>query len=155
MAITARIINQKLLENAIVQAFETWLDEDVNKTHWDEQFGDKKWKWRSEPLTERENGELAGNPRDLYDLGNLYESGIKNFKVTKSTSLVEATWHWDAKNRSEEEYAWYVHEGEGPHSPRARRFTDDISMAATFNRKAPGKALKLRLITALSQLNAN
>ena len=153
MAITARIINQKLLENAVVQAFETWLEEDINKAHWNDQFKDDKWK--HSPLTERENGETVGTPRDIYDLGALYESGLKNFKVTKSTSLVEATWHWDAKNRSEQEYAWYVHEGEGTNNPYARPFTDDISVAATFNRKAPGKALKLRLITALSQLNAN
>lgn len=153
MTIAVRIIGQKSLENALISAFETWLDEDINGAHWNDQFTDEKWK--HSPLTRRENGDIVGSPRDIYDLGALYESGIRSFKLVKSSNLVEASWHWDAKNRSGEEYAWYVHEGKGTNNPYARPFTDDISIPATFNRKGPGRALKLRLTTALSQLNAN
>ena len=152
MVIAARLINQKTIEQALVQAFNTWADQDINQAHWNDQF--KGSKWEHSPLTRRENGETVGTPRDIYDLGSLYQSGVDSFKLTKSSSLIEASWHWDARNRSGQEYAWYVHEGKGTNDPYARRFTDDISIAASFFRKAPGMALKLRISTELNKINA-
>ena len=79
----------------------------------DEQFLTNKWQYPP-PATKRKSGEIAGNPRDIYDLGKLYESGKRSFSVTRDASEIQASWHWDAKNLSGEEYAWFVHEGEGP-----------------------------------------
>jgi hypothetical protein len=102
----------------------------------------------------RENGDTVGSPRDIYDLGNLYDSGVNSYKYQSSATGASANWHWDAKNRSGEEYAWYVHEGKGTNYPYPRRFTDDISFKFSFRRPV-GKALQSRVQTALNALNAN
>jgi len=152
MVIAARLINQNIIEQALIQAFKTWADQDINQAHWSDQFNESKWK--HSPLTRRENGETVGTPRDIYDLGALYQSGVDSFKLTQSSNLVEASWHWNAKNRSGQEYAWYVHEGEGTNDPYARKFTDDISIASSFFRKGPGIALRSRISTGLGKINA-
>ena len=103
--------------------------------------------------TERKNGLLVTSPRDIYDLGELYRSGIESFTMERGSSMATAKWHWDATNASGREYAWYVHEGLGTNAT-PRRFTDDISIAASFFRKAPGKALKLRVNKHLATINA-
>jgi hypothetical protein len=108
-AINARLLGGKDIERALVNAFEEWTREDVNGAFWDDQF--KEEKWRHSPYTERENGDTVGSPRDIYDLGNLYDSGVNSYKYQSSATGASANWHWDAKNRSGEEYAWYVHEG--------------------------------------------
>lgn len=148
----AKITNVKSLEMALVQAFETWAKEDINEAHWDDQFRDMD-KWDHSPLTIRANGEEVGSPRDIYDLGNLYQSGINSFKLERTNNTVEAKWHWDAKNNSGKEYAMYVHEGEGTNYPYARPFTDAISEPRAFWLRAPGRALKLQMQTALDGLN--
>jgi hypothetical protein len=107
-AINARLFGGKDIERALVNAFEEWTREDVNGAFWDDQF--KEEKWRHSPYTERENGDTVGSPRDIYDLGNLYDSGVNSYKYQSSATGASANWHWDAKNRSGEEYAWYVHE---------------------------------------------
>jgi hypothetical protein len=150
MAIRAKILNQNLIEKALLDAFETWASEDINDGHWDDQFQDMA-KWRYDNITERKNKETVGSPRDIYDLGELYESGIRSYKFEKNANGAEANWHWDAKNSSGEEYAWYVHEGIGT-NVTARPFTDDIAIPSSFFRKAPGKALMLRTQQALSRL---
>lgn len=147
--IGAKITNIRSIENALIKAFEQWAEEDINDAHWDDQFKDDRWKYAG--VTERKNGETVSSPRDIYDLGALYESGRESFNLARSSSGISANWHWDAKNSSEQEYAWYVHEGIGSNIT-ARPFTDDISIASSFFRKAPGRAFKLRVEQHLGQL---
>jgi hypothetical protein len=145
----ARIVNQKLIEEALLNAFDKWAKEDINEAHWDDQFKDMgRWSWDGE--TRRKNGEVVDSPRDIYDLGDLYESGVKSFKLNRTSNGTEASWHWDATNSSGEEYAWYVHEGTD--TMKGRPFTDDISMPSSFFRKGPGKALLRQVQDALSLL---
>ena len=151
-AINARLLGGKDIERALVNAFEELTREDVNGAFWDDQF--KEEKWRHSPYTEIENGDTVGSPRDIYDLGNLYDSGVNSYKYQSSATGASADWHWDAKNRSGEEYAWYVHNGQGTNYPYPRRFTDDISFKFSFRRPV-GKALQSRVQTALNALNAN
>jgi hypothetical protein len=149
----ARIIGAKQIEQALLQAFEQWTEEDINDAFWDDQF--KEEKWDHSPLTIRANGDPVGSPRDIYDLGELYESGIKSYQYLSSSNGATASWHWNAKNRSGQEYAWYVHEGRGTNEPYERRFTDDVSDMAFSFRKPIGKALMSRVSIALAGLNAN
>lgn len=142
----------KDIERALIKAFEEWTREDVNGAFWDDQF--KEEKWRHSPYTERENGDIVGSPRDIYDLGNLYDSGINSYKYQSSSNGASANWHWNAKNRSGEEYAWYVHNGQGTNYPYPRKFTDDISFKFSFRRPV-GMALQGRVQTALNRLHAN
>jgi len=145
----ARIVNQKLIEEALLNAFDKWAKEDINEAHWDDQFKDmEKWSWDGE--TRRKNGEVVDSPRDIYDLGDLYESGVKSFKLNRTSNGTEANWHWDATNSSGEEYAWYVHESTD--TMKGRRFTDDISIPSSFFRKGPGMALLRQVQDALSLL---
>jgi hypothetical protein len=154
MAVTgARIIGGEDFEKALTRAFQAWTKEDINDAFWDDQF--KKEKWEHSPLTIRKNGEPVGSPRDIYDLGNLYQSGVDSYKYESSSQTAEARWHWDAKNNSGKEYAIYVHEGWGTNDPYDRRFTDDVSDMAFSFRKPIGKALLLRVKAALTALNAN
>ncbi len=148
----ATIINQRIIEEALLNAFKQWAEDDINNAHWDDQFLDPKWKYGG--ITERANGETVGSPRDIYDLGKLYQSGKESLTLSQSANGAEAKWHWDATNRSGEEYAWYVHEGLGT-NVTPRRFTDDISTPSSFWRKAPGKAFKLQVQEALNGINAN
>ena len=148
----ARIIGGGNVERALVDAFETWASEDINDAHWQDQFKEEKWKY--DGVTERKNGLVVTSPRDIYDIGELYKSGVDSFRLTKGATGAQASWHWDATNNSGNEYAWYVHEGIGSNAT-ARPFTDDISIAASFFRKAVGKALKLRTAQALERLNAS
>jgi len=147
-----KIINQKIIEEALLSAFEKWAEEDINEAHWNDQFLGEKWKYNG--VTERANGETVTSPRDIYDLGALYKSGQESFTFSMDTNGAEANWHWDATNRSGQEYAWYVHEGLGTNAT-PRRFTDDISTPSSFWRKAPGKAFKLQVQEALDGINAN
>lgn len=146
----AKIINAHVVENALIAAFETWAKEDINESHWDDQFRDmSRWKYDNE--TRRKNGEVVYSPRDIYDLGDLYKSGINSFRTEKEDDAVTAYWHWDATNKSGEEYAWRVHEGRAT-NVEARPFTDDIAFAPTFFMKGPGMAFKLQVKQALAKL---
>jgi hypothetical protein len=154
-AINARIIGAKQIEQALINAFEDWTKEEINEKHWDSQFGDRKWDY--EAVTLRKNRETVGpSPRDIYDLGELYESGIKSYKFTAGTSSAEASWHWDAKNKGKipEEYAWYIHEGEGTNI-QARKFTDQVSDAKFSFMNDVGLNLLDRVQAALNGLHAN
>jgi len=147
----ARIIGAKRIEDALLKAFADWAAEDINEAHWDDQFRDMMaWDWDNE--TRRKNGEVVFSPRDIYDLGTLYESGVNSFKLSRYASGMEASWHWDAKNSSGDEYAWYVHEG--TRFMDGRPFTDDVAIAPSFFRKAVGKALQLRVQDELDKINA-
>jgi len=146
----AKLINPESIENALVQAFEIWVKEDINDAHWDDQFKNMaKWDYNNE--TRRKNGEVVDTPRDIYDLGLLYKSGIASSVVENTGTMVTANWHWDAKNTSGHEYATYVHDGRGSNTT-ARPFTDDISVASSFFLKAPGMAFKLRVRKAMAAL---
>jgi len=146
----AKLINPESIENALVQAFEIWVKEDINDAHWDDQFKNMaRWDYNNE--TRRKNGEVVDTPRDIYDLGLLYKSGIASSVVENTGTMVTANWHWDAKNTSGHEYATYVHDGRGSNTT-ARPFTDDISVALSFFLKAPGMAFKLRVRKAMAAL---
>ena len=148
----AEIVNGHVIENALIAAFETWVEEDINKRHWDEQFKNmSKWPYDlGDKPTVRKNGQTVDSPRDIYDLGLLYKSGLKTVLEDTGT-MVTANWHWDAKNTKGKEYAWYVHEGIGSNTT-ARPFTDDIAFAPTFFLKAPGIRFKMRVREALAKL---
>ena len=146
----AKLINPESIENALIQAFETWVKEDINDAHWDDQFKNMaRWDYNNE--TRRKNGEIVDTPRDIYDLGFLYQSGIDSSVIENTGAMVTANWHWDATNASGKEYATYVHDGLGT-NVKARPFTDDISVASSFFLKAPGKAFKLRVGKAMAAL---
>lgn len=146
----ARLTNEKALIEAIEDAFAIWADESINQAHWEDQFKDmEKWDWNG--YTTRKNGETVYSPRDIYDLGDLYRSGIDSFYVEQVSDGSVAHWHWDAKNNSGQEYAFYVHYGTNKHP--ARPFTDDIALEASFFRKAPGKALKLAMKKELNKIS--
>jgi len=149
----AKLINPESIENALVQAFETWVKEDINKKHWDEQFKNmSKWDYDlGDKPTVRKNGEVVDSPRDIYDLGLLYQSGIDSSVIENTGAMVTANWHWDAKNTSKKEYAIYVHEGRGSNTT-ARPFTDDISVASSFFLKAPGINFRLLVSKAMAAL---
>ena len=146
----AKLINPESIENALIQAFETWVKEDINDAHWDDQFKNMA-RWDYNNKTRRKNGEVVDTPRDIYDLGLLYKSGIASSVVENTGTMVTANWHWDAKNTSGHEYATYVHDGRGSNTT-ARPFTDDISVASSFFLKAPGMAFKLRVRKAMAAL---
>ena len=147
----AKLINPESIENALIQAFEAWVKEDINDAHWDDQFKNMA-KWDYDNETRRKNGEVISTPqRDIYDLGLLYQSGIDSSVIENTGEMVTANWHWDAKNTSGQEYATYVHDGRGTNIT-ARPFTDDISVASSFFLKAPGKAFKLRVGKAMAAL---
>lgn len=148
--VRAEIIGQQLIEKALLDAFETWVEQDVNGDFWDTQFKTKKWNW--DQPTVRKSGEIVFSPRDILDLGDLYRAGLNSFRLNRSTNGIEANWNWnDAKNSTGDSYAWYVHEGTSRHP--GRPFTDDISIPSTFFRKAPGVALMLRVEQSLELLN--
>jgi hypothetical protein len=145
----ATLVNAKAIENALIEAFEKWSREDINEAHWDDQFRDMdRWDWPNE--TRRKNKQVVDSPRDIYDLGELYDSGVKSYVFAKGRTEVSANWHWDATNSSEQEYAWYVHEGTSKMD--GRPFTDDIAVPSSFFSKGPGMAFVGRVQTSLNGL---
>lgn len=147
----ARLIGGKDLERQLADAFAEWLEESVNDEYMSDQFLDEgRWQYPP-PSTVRSNGEIAGNPRNIYDTGELFRSGQRSFAIMRGGSSVEGKWHWDATNESGEEYAWYVHEGRGPYSRAPRPWTDEIAEPYLFE----GSEVKLQLErTITARLNA-
>tara|TARA_B100001758_G_C18318494_1_gene561899 strand:- start:120 stop:584 length:465 start_codon:yes stop_codon:yes gene_type:complete len=134
--------NQDDLVRQLADVFEQWVRDDVNGDYMDEQFLDRnRWQYPP-PSTKRKSGDTAGNPRDIYDLGKLYESGKRSFTVKRTATKIEASWHWNAKNQSGDEYAWFVHEGEGPYSRAPRPWTDEIAVPYLFYGSNPHKRLE-------------
>jgi hypothetical protein len=149
--IGASITNTKAIENALIKAFETWAKEDINDKHWEKQFRDmSKWNWPN-GKTIRKSGAEVDSPRDIYDLGLLYDSGKQSFDVQRGGNGANASWHWDAKNSKGREYARYVHDG--TKFMDGRPFTEDIYVEASFFFKEPGSDLVARVQTALDNLN--
>jgi hypothetical protein len=152
---SAKIVNAQKLRDAILDAFEDWTEIDINDDHWRYQFIEREWNYDGE--TRRKNQDkypgLTGSPRNIEDLGDLYKSGVDSYEFKSDNNKAIASWRWDAKNSSGQEYAWYVHEGEGTNRS-ARPFTDDISIASSFWLKSPGESLKMRMQAYLDGLNA-
>jgi len=145
MAGIARIIGTKKVEEALIRAFQQWTEEDVNKEYWREKF-EEQYVYPG-PLTSRKNGEVAGNPRDILDTEALYDSGVESYRYSSVPNGAEANWHWNAKNSSGDEYAWFVHEGQGPHSREARRWTDELASEFLFE----DSDIKSRLMARIDQ----
>lgn len=145
MAGIARIVGANLIEAALVDAFRDWVEDDVNDEYWAQEFFQSKWPY--DAVTKRKNGETVGpGPRDIVDTQELYDSGVESLKVTNGTTEVRADWHWNAKNSSGEEYAWYVHEGRGPHSVDPRKWTDELSDPGLFD----GSMIKRKLMSRIA-----
>lgn len=145
MAGTARIIGTKALEKALLSAFQQWTEDDVNGEYWREKF-EEQYPYPGPP-TLRKNGEVVGNPRDILDTEALYDSGVDSYRYASAPNGAEANWHWNAKNSSGEEYAWFVHEGQGPHSREPRRWTDELASEYLFE----GSEIQSRLMARIDQ----
>lgn len=137
-----QFINPENIVNKLEQAFRVWATEDLDDGFFEEQFKDDKWQYPG--YTRRKSGESAGTVRNIYDLGELYQSGKDSFKITQGTSDITASWNWDAKNSSGNAYALYVHEGIGTNL-EPRPWTDDIYVPAKFQASVVSKALRRRI----------
>jgi hypothetical protein len=141
----AKLIGINLLEKKLRAAFETWASEDIDDAYWDDQFKDDRWIYPNE--TRRKNGEVVTSPRNIYDLGELYDSGRESFKITQGAMDITASWNWNAKNSSGRAYAWYVHEGLGTNiTPRP--WTDELQVPSKFEASSVRLALRRRIKTA-------
>lgn len=140
------VINAKVLEQKLVAAFETWAKEDLDDGYFEDQFKEDKWDYPG--YTRRKSGESAGTLRNIYDLGELYNSGKETFQITQGTNDITASWNWNAKNSSGRAYAIYVHEGIGTNL-EARPWTDDLYYPQKFAKSSVRLALKARIKTAL------
>jgi len=147
--VSAKIVNAKDLEQQLATAFKQWLEEDVNDEYMSEQFQTSKWAYPP-PSTERKNGTIAVNPRDIFDTGELFRSGQESFSISQNSSSIEGKWHWNATNSSGEEYAWFVHEGQGPHSRAPRPWTDEISYGYLFETSDVKRDLEIRVTRAFN-----
>jgi hypothetical protein len=140
----AKVYGVKLLEAQLVQAFETWVKEDIDDKYWEAQFLDMS-KWKYGRKTKRENRDTVNSPRDIYDLGTLYESG-KNSSINLDSNAVTASWDWDAEGDSGYKYARDVHEGEGTSAGWPRKWTDELY----FPQKFAGSSVRLALMHRLN-----
>lgn len=136
--------NPDKLVAKLEKAFETWARFEVND-YFRDQFLEDKWGYPGE--TQRKSGELARDPRNIFDLGNLYRSGRDSFRITQGTSDVTASWDWDAKNSSGRAYAWYVHEGLSTNLA-PRQWTDIFQQRDLFASSNVSKELRSRIRAA-------
>jgi hypothetical protein len=141
------ILNSKLLEVKLAKAFEMWAQFDAND-YFRSQFIEDKWSYPGE--TERKSGEVARDPRNIFDLGDLYRSGRDSFKITQGSMDVTASWDWDAKNSSGRGYAWYVHEGLSTNLA-PRQWTDIFQQQDLFSQSSVSKELRSRIRAALNK----
>lgn len=142
IVVEAKVIGGEGWEKKLRAAFETWASEDIDDAYWDDQFKDDRWVYQNE--TRRKNGEVVGSPRDIYDLGELYESGRESFRITQGLMDITASWNWDAKNSSGRAYAWYVHEGLGT-NVTPRPWTDELQVPSRFEASSVQLALRRRI----------
>lgn len=146
MAGIARIVGAKALEKALLSAFQQWTEDDVNGKYWRERF-EEKYPYANR-ITDRKEKPPASNPRDILDTEELYESGVRSYDYSTNNTGARADWHWDAKNSSDQEYAWYVHEAEeGPSRGYPRRWTDELASEYLFE----GSEIKGRLMVRIDQ----
>ena len=149
LKVKATLKNQQVITDALSKAFALWAAEDINDTHWKQQFQEMS-RWNYDGGTQRDKAYVE-SPRDIYDLGHLYQSGVDSFTLQDNGGLITAKWHWDAKNASGREYATHVHNGTGTNKT-ARPFTDDVSLMSSFFLNAPGVAFRLRIKQAITSL---
>lgn len=140
--------NVDTLVRQLANAFETWATEDIDDAHWDDKFKDMSL-WTYERETRRKNGEVVYSPRDIYDLGALYQSGRDSFKISSSSIAISANWAWDAIGPSGYHYARDVHEGEGTSAGFPRPWTDELYYPQKFDASGVKQALIGRMKTAL------
>ncbi len=145
MANTARMVGGESWERALLIAFQKWTEKDVNEQYWREKFEDE-YKYEG-PITIRKKKPPAGNPRDILDTEELYKSGVKSYDYSADGDGARADWHWDAENSSDEQYAWFVHEGQGPHSREPRRWTDELASEYLFE----GSEIERRLLNRIEK----
>ena len=100
--------------------------------------------WEYDGQTLRRNGEVVDSPRDIYDTGELYRSGIESYDFNVSRNTAMADWRWDARNSSGRYYAYYVHEGQGTNLT-ARPWTDELAIPQKFDNSIVKKALLRRI----------
>jgi hypothetical protein len=148
VVVGAKLIGGDILEKKLRAAFETWASEDIDDAYWDDQFKNEKWIYSNE--TKRKNGETVTSPRDIYDLGALYDSGRESFRITQGSLDITATWNWDAQNSSGRAYAWYVHEGLGT-NVAPRPWTDELQVPSRFEASSVRLALKRRIKAAFKK----
>lgn len=150
----ARLLNRNRIETALIKAFGLWAEEDINDKFFSEQFIDRQWPYPGPP-TIRTSGGIAGDPRDIYDTGKLFKSGQNSFTLKSGPNLTLAGWYWDATNASGEEYAFYVHEGKGPHARVPRKWTDDLVIPAKFAQSDAMQDLSARISIEFAGLHGN
>jgi hypothetical protein len=137
--------NPERLVQKLEKAFETWTRFDVND-YFRDQFLEDKWDYDGE--TRRKSGEFVGpEPRNIFDLGDLYRSGRDGFKIEQGGVDVTASWNWDAKNSSGRGYAWYVHEGLSTNL-EPRQWTDIFQQRDLFASSNVSKELRSRIRAA-------
>jgi hypothetical protein len=137
--------NPERLVQKLEKAFETWARFDVND-YFRDQFLEDKWDYDGE--TRRKSGEFVGpEPRNIFDLGDLYRSGRDSFKIEQGGVDITASWDWDAKNSSGRGYAWYVHEGLSTNI-EPRQWTDIFQQRDLFSQSGVSKELRSRIRTA-------
>jgi len=142
-----QFINPENIVRKLEQAFKLWASEDLDDGYFEDQFKDDKWKYPG--YTRRKSGEPVGpEPRNIYDLGELYQSGKDSFKITQGPTDITASWNWDARNDSGNAYARYVHEGEGTNL-EPRKWTDELYYPQKFANSSVRLALKRRIKAAL------
>jgi hypothetical protein len=140
--------NPDKLVQKLVKAFETWARFDAND-YFRDQFLEDKWDYDGE--TRRKNGETVGpEPRNIFDLGDLYRSGRDSFSITQGGMDITASWDWDAKNSSGRGYAWYVHEGLSTNL-EPRQWTDVFQQSDLFNGSSVSKELRSRIRAAFNK----
>ena len=151
MAGIGRIVGGKQIEKALLEAFQQWTEDDVNGRHWREKF-EKKYEY-ADRTTKRKEKPPARNPRDILDTEELYESGIESYDYSEGSTVARADWHWDAKNSSGQEYAWYVHEAlEGSSKGYPRRWTDELASDYLFDQSDIKQDLMDRIALELGKL---
>lgn len=141
----ATVLNAQVLERKIESAFRKWVTEDINGNggYFAGQFRTSKWNYPG--VTNRKSGPPpVGSPRDIYDLGKLYESGNQSFAVNVTLKGPVASWNWDATNDSGRAYAWYVHEGLSTNL-EPRQWTDVFQSATLFSASPLKTELLLRI----------
>jgi hypothetical protein len=142
----AKITGGAFWEQKLQAAFEAWSRFEVND-HFRDQFNNETWDYGA--VTFRKSGQTVGpEPRDIYDLGDLYRSGRDSFTITTGGSDVTASWDWDAKNTSGKPYAYYVHEGKGTNI-EPRQWTDPLVSPDLFLASDLSESLKKRIASAL------
>ncbi|MEH2384898.1 MAG: hypothetical protein V7K14_03705 [Nostoc sp.] len=80
-------IDQSKLNSAINKAFDVVVE--VQGEAFQNALMDDIWEWPRETL--RQNSDLVGSPRDIYDTGELYDSLV----IARSANAAEYTWESD------------------------------------------------------------